>query len=223
MADSIKIGNLDISSFKVGSDDCKVYLGDTLLYPTTPPTPPTPSYKWLATYSGGTTSSAECDSSSEIVRDEINGTNLVSVEIGDCVTIIGDSAFDSCTSLTSIDISNSVTSIGDWAFRDCTSLTSCTIGSGLTSIGQAAFVRCTSLTSIEIPSGVTSIGDYAFTYCTSLTSVTVNATTPPSLGFIVFDETNNCPIYVPSELVDVYKTDTNWSYYASKIQAIPNS
>lgn len=36
MADSIKIGNLDISSFKVGSDDCKVYLGDVLLYPTTP-------------------------------------------------------------------------------------------------------------------------------------------------------------------------------------------
>ena len=40
MADSIKIGNLDISSFKVGSSDCKVYLGDTLLYPSTPtPTP----------------------------------------------------------------------------------------------------------------------------------------------------------------------------------------
>lgn len=34
MADTIKIGNLDISSFKVGSSDCKVYLGDTLLYPT---------------------------------------------------------------------------------------------------------------------------------------------------------------------------------------------
>lgn len=40
MADSIKIGNLDISSFKVDSDDCKIYLGDTLLYPSTPtPTP----------------------------------------------------------------------------------------------------------------------------------------------------------------------------------------
>jgi hypothetical protein len=38
MADAIKIGNLDISAFKVGSNDCKVYLGDTLLYPqnTTP-------------------------------------------------------------------------------------------------------------------------------------------------------------------------------------------
>lgn len=33
MADSIKIGNLDISAFKVGSDDSKIYLGDTLLYP----------------------------------------------------------------------------------------------------------------------------------------------------------------------------------------------
>ena len=32
MANGIKIGNLDVSSFKVGSDDCKIYLGDTLLY-----------------------------------------------------------------------------------------------------------------------------------------------------------------------------------------------
>lgn len=36
MADTIKIGNLDISAFKVGSDDCKIYLGNTLLYPQTP-------------------------------------------------------------------------------------------------------------------------------------------------------------------------------------------
>lgn len=47
----IKIGNLDISSFKVGSDDCKVYLGDTLLYPSTPPTP---TLQWV-TFSNGDT------------------------------------------------------------------------------------------------------------------------------------------------------------------------
>lgn len=40
----MKIGNLDISAFKVGSSDCKIYLGDTLLYPTTPPTPTLPNY-----------------------------------------------------------------------------------------------------------------------------------------------------------------------------------
>lgn len=39
MADSIKIGNLNISAFKVGSSDCKIYLGDTLLYPSEEPTP----------------------------------------------------------------------------------------------------------------------------------------------------------------------------------------
>ena len=33
---AVKIGNLDISAFKVGSADTKVYLGDTLLYPSTP-------------------------------------------------------------------------------------------------------------------------------------------------------------------------------------------
>ena len=32
MADTIKIGSIDISAFKVGSDDCKIYLGNTLLY-----------------------------------------------------------------------------------------------------------------------------------------------------------------------------------------------
>lgn len=41
----MKIGNLDISSFKVGSSDCKIYLGDTLLYPTD--VPPTPTDNWV--------------------------------------------------------------------------------------------------------------------------------------------------------------------------------
>lgn len=37
---SIKIGNIDVSYFKVGGDDCSIYLGDVKMYPTTPPTPP---------------------------------------------------------------------------------------------------------------------------------------------------------------------------------------
>lgn len=41
MANGIKIGSLNIDSLKVGSGDCIVYLGDTLLYSgSTPPTPP---------------------------------------------------------------------------------------------------------------------------------------------------------------------------------------
>lgn len=50
MANGIKIGNLDISSFKVGSDDCKIYLGDTLLYPQSQPQ----TLQWV-TFSNGDT------------------------------------------------------------------------------------------------------------------------------------------------------------------------
>jgi len=50
MADSIKIGNLDISAFKVGSSDCKIYLGDTLLYPQSQPQ----TLQWV-TFSNGDT------------------------------------------------------------------------------------------------------------------------------------------------------------------------
>ena len=46
----IKLGNLDISSFKVGSSDCKVYLGDTLLYPQSQPQ----ALQWV-TFSNGDT------------------------------------------------------------------------------------------------------------------------------------------------------------------------
>lgn len=44
----MKIGNLDISYFKVGGADCSIYLGDTKLYPSGEPTPSF-NGKWLAT------------------------------------------------------------------------------------------------------------------------------------------------------------------------------
>ena len=207
------------------------------------PTPPSFDGKWKATYSNGNVTSAQCGSSSEIRQYEINKTNLVSVEISDCVTSIGYYAFDGCRSLSSITIPNSVTSIGDWAFDGCRSLSSITIPNSVTSIGEAAFSNCSGLTSVTIPDSVTSIGVGAFQYCssltsitipnsvtsiseaafygcTSLTSVTVEATTPPTLGKYVFIGTNNCPIYVPSTSVNAYKTATNWNTYASRIQPI---
>ena len=36
-----------------------------------------------------------------------------------------------------------------------------------------------------------------------------------------FDNTNNCPIYVPAESVSAYQSAPNWSTHASRIQAIP--
>lgn len=98
-----------------------------------------------------------------------------------------------------------------------------TIPSDVTVIGYGAFYGCTSLTSVTIPSGVTSIGGSAFYNCTGLTSVTVLATTPPNLnGANHFNNTNNCPIYVPAASVETYKAASVWSTYASRITAIPS-
>ena len=84
------------------------------------------------------------------------------------------------------------------------------------------FASCSKLSSVVIPKTMEYIGKDAFSYCTSLTSVTCLAENPPELGTsAVFYNTNNCPIYVPPESVDAYKSATNWSTYASRIQAIP--
>ena len=126
-----------------------------------------------------------------------------------------------CKNLTSIDIPDNVLSIGQSAFTYCSGLTSVTMPDSVTSIDQGAFYGCSGLTSCTIGDGVTSIGGYAFQNCSSLTSITVNAVTPPSLGYRAFYNTNDCPIYVLAESVEVYKTASNWSIYASRIQAMP--
>lgn len=147
-----------------------------------------------------------------------NCTNLTSVSIGSGLTRISEDAFMGCSGLTSINIPNSVTAIYGSAFEGCTSLTSATIGNNVTSISVSAFENCSSLTSVTIPSGVTSIGSYAFYGCSSLTSVTIEAETPPAIGLQIFFNTNDCPIYVPSDSVNAYKTATNWSDYADRIK-----
>lgn len=200
--------------------------------------------KWKATYQDSHVESAQCGSSSAIVRSEINLRNLVSVEIGDCVTKVGSQAFQNCGSLISIDIPSGVTSIGAYAFNNCSSLISINIPNSVTSIGDDAFTSCSSLRSIVIPDSVTSIGESAFYGCSRLTSITIGsgithidimafnavgataitikAVIPPTLGLRVFDnitQETNYPFYVPLESVEVYKNVR--SQYASRIYPIP--
>ena len=103
----------------------------------------------------------------------IGCTGLKSIVIPDRVTSIGGGAFDGCRSLASVTIGNSVTSIGEYAFSECSALKSVTIPNSVTSIGGGAFDGCRSLASVTIPGGVTSIEYWIFAYCSSLTSVTI--------------------------------------------------
>ena len=94
------------------------------------------------------------------------------------------------------------------------------IGDCVSTLYGQPFVNCTSLTSVIIGSGVTTISGYTFYGCSSLTSVTCLAEIPPELGSSPFDNTNNCPIYVPAASVSAYQSAYRWSNYASRIQAI---
>ena len=213
--------------------------------PPNPPTPPPASYKVYWTTTNGSDYVA-CNGSSQLTNIETtysarptfltvsvgncvtdigrsalaNCTNATSITISNTVTVIERSAFSGCSSVTTIAIPSGVTSIDDYTFYGCSGLTSMTIPSGVTSIGDSAFQGCSSLTSITIPSAVTWIDSSAFSDCTSLTSITCLTTTPPSNRGYMFENTNNCPIYVPAASVNAYQSASGWSAYASRIQGI---
>ena len=119
--------------------------------------------------------------------------------------------------LVSAEIGESCTSIGDGAFYGCEGLTSVTIGDGVTNIGSSAFAGCSSLASVTIPDSVTSIGDYAFYNSSVLTSVTSLATTAPTIQSNTFrDVKTNGTLTVPSDSsgYDVWMGTGN--YYLGK-------
>ena len=167
--------------------------------------------KFKATYRGGQIYSEECDGNSELTtattRQSTYGyeySAMTSAIIGSCITGIGANAFNKCRVLTSVTIPDSVTTIY-----------------------QKAFLTCSGLTSVVIPSSITTIEPNAFEDCIGLNSITILATTPPILssghisGFNPFAHTNNCPIYVPAESVNAYKSAPTWALNVDRIQAIP--
>ena len=199
MANSkIYLGNTNIGSLFQGASDISIYLGENKVYPLEKP-----SFKWKATYSDSSVTSAECDASSAITQNEINLTNLVSVEIGNCTTSIGNRAFYQYSGLTSVTISDNVTNIAGDAFKYCSGLTSIDIPSGVTNISDSAFEGCTSLTSIDIPSGVTNISNRTFYDCNSLTSCTI----PNSVTTIGTSAFQNCSgltsVTIPSGVTSI--------------------
>ena len=149
-------------------------------------------------------------------------SGYTSITIPPSVTTFGSNAFTGVSTLNSvtIDYASNATLGGGSQFTG-SSITSLTIGSHPTSIGDSMFRTCTKLTTLVIPSNISSIDGYAFDGCSGLTSITVESATPPTLGSNVFNDTNNCPIYVPSGSVNAYKAASGWSDYKSRIKAIP--
>ncbi len=97
--------------------------------------------------------------------------NLRTVNFGDGLTEIGESAFENCGNLRTVRFGDGPGAIGAYAFAWCYNLESVALPSALETIGTNAFICCYALTSVTLPASLTSIGDYAFGDCRSLVEV----------------------------------------------------
>ena len=167
-----------------------------------------------------------------------NGSNITSaetksyasstyrVELGDAFIRIQNGAFKGFTHITNLSIGNNVIFVGSDFVSRCTALQTLEFPSEYGAYFSTNLIsNCNSLKKITIPSGTTGIYRNSIYNCSSLQSITIlkpnGVLSFWSSSGTVFPNTNNCAIYVPSNLVNSYKSASGWSTVASRIQAIP--
>lgn len=126
----------------------------------------------------------------------IRNDKLKEVVLESGITIIGMSAFSSCSSLSSVTLPDSLIAVKKSAFSDCTSISRIVLSDNLRTLEEGCFSGCKSLSqinlpqqlvtipsnllsgtaieSVTIPESVKKIGASAFSTCTSLSEVKLN-------------------------------------------------
>lgn len=124
--------------------------------------------------------------------------------------------------ISTVDLSNSpnFTFISYHAFAE-SSVSYVSFNESLENIGVSAFEGCIGLEELTLPSTIAQISSNAFKDCEFLSKIEIRAETPPIFDDSAFANTGNCPIYVPSQSVEAYKSAYGWATYASRIQPIP--
>ena len=130
-------------------------------------------------------------------------TDLISIEIPNTITSIGNYAFNGCQSLTNISLPNSVISIGDNAFMGCFDLSSITIPNSVTSIGKYAFSDCESLTNVNLPNSITTIQRGTFNCCYGLNSITIPSSVTSIEASVFYECVNLTSITIPNSVTSI--------------------
>lgn len=129
-------------------------------------------------------------------------------------------AFQDMSNLTSVTIGPSVTRIPAESFMNCYNLTSVTLPESLIEIGNSAFSNCWSLTSVTIPNSVTQIGSYAFAGCSSLTRVVNYATTPQTIVWSTFGDTDGKTLVIYKKSQYDYEHADYWKDFLGHIETM---
>lgn len=151
------------------------------------------------------------------IEDAIITRTLSGEYTNDRVTSIGLSALSSCANLTSVFFPN-VTSIGQSAFGASGNIKKAVFPKA-TTIGYSAFSNLTN--AVLDFKELSSFAGTELRYCSSMHLVLRKTdgivTLTQSWGAVGF-----AGIYVPSELVDTYKTATNWSSQSNYFKPLEN-
>ena len=143
---------------------------------------------------------------------------------------IGGNCFSYNTSLEEVYFDNLITISGDvssaFCFENCYELTIVHMPKLTEVKAFSTFAGCSKLSKIELPS-LQILNKYFFRDCTSLNTFILSGNTVASMTAAATDVFKNTPIiqgtgyvYVPSALLDQYKTATNWAAIADQIRAI---
>lgn len=140
-------------------------------------------------------------------------------------TSIGNNAFEYCNSLVDVKNIGVVGDLGNYTFRNCMLLENVNV-SNITRVFSYAFSSCVALEKLDFPKLSAIISGYNFYNCgvlrtfilrksdsiCSLSSTSAFNSTPIKSG--------TGYIYVPSALIDTYKSATNWSTYATQFRVL---
>ena len=160
-------------------------------------------------------------------------SGLTTMMIPPSVTTLRETAFDRCSSLQSFS-GNFVSDDGHHLVSNNQMLGIAIAGLEEYSIPEGITTSChimgfSGLKRIVFPETISTMGQ-VFT-CENLESIIIKAKTPPATIINYYPnnephllhDTNNCPIYVPAESIDAYKSAEYWSKYADRIQPIPSA
>ena len=142
------------------------------------------------------------------------------------VTTVENSAFHECKSLASVNLPL-VTKVSGDAFRNCTALTELCLPKA-TRLDANSLRGCSALAYADFPE-LTRIDDYTFPGCKSLTALVLRSETVATIvgpnAFSCNGEASKISegtgyIYVPSALIEQYRTASVWSTFANQFRKL---
>ena len=142
-----------------------------------------------------------------------DNTDLLTVELPDGITGIGERVFSGCSGLQKVKLPRGLQSVGIKAFNGCRALLEIKLPESVNYIGEGAFRRCSSLTEVVIPDNVTALDAHStysgvFQDCTNLKTIILSSNTEV-LGQDTFDACSSLEsIYIPKEVNSIYSNAT---------------